>query len=111
MNSMEQSTYRKPNSSPAIQEIPGTNIDTQGSSPRSQQPATCPYLELDQPNPRPSSSCLLKIYLMCMNGQIKGLALETVATVGKYQNIPFNSANGFHYEDTCLLVTHTAGFS
>jgi len=48
---------------------------------------------------------------MCMNGQIKGLALETVATDGKYQNIPFNSENVFHYEDTCLLIQHTAGFS
>jgi len=48
---------------------------------------------------------------MCMNGQIKGLALETVATDRKYENIPFNSENVFHYEDTCLLIKHTAGFS
>jgi hypothetical protein len=46
-----------------------------------------------------------------MNGQIKGLALEIVATDRKYENIPFNSENVFHYEDTCLLIKHTAGFS
>ena len=72
---MEQSTYWEANSSSAIQEILGTNFGTQGSSPRSQEPATCPYPELDQSKPRPSSSCLLKIYFMCMNGQIKGFAL------------------------------------
>jgi len=48
---------------------------------------------------------------MCTNGQIKGLALETVATVGKCENIPFNSENIFHYEDTYLLIKHTVGFS
>jgi len=106
---MEQSVYREANISSAIQEILGTNFGTQ--PPRSQEPATCPCPELDQSNPRPSSSCLLKIYFMCMNGQIKDLALETVATDGKYQSIPFNSENVFHYEDTCLLITHTAGFS
>jgi len=108
---MEQSTYWETNSSSAIQKIPGTNFGTQGSSPRSQEPANCPCPELGQSNPRPSSSCLLKIYFMCMNGQTKGLALETVATNGKYQNIPFNSENVIHYEDTCLLIRHTVGFS
>lgn len=58
---MPQSTYWEANSSLAIQEIPGTNFGTQGSSSRSHEPVTCPYPELDQYNPRPSSSCLLEI--------------------------------------------------
>jgi len=44
---MEQSTYWENNSSSAIQEIPDTNFGTQGSSPRSQEPASCPCPELD----------------------------------------------------------------